>query len=60
MLEEYKQNDYFFIKAYYIDLIATNWRNWKIKLTRNIVTIAIAMSVAIADLYIDLKKTIIS
>ena len=26
-LEKYEQNEYFFIKIYYIELIVNNWRN---------------------------------
>ena len=57
VLGEYEQDGYFPIGAHHADLAATGWRNWKTKLARDIVTVATAMTAAVApDLQASLRK----
>ena len=63
MLSEYKQDEYFFIDMHYINLAVISWRNWKIKLIREIVIITIAITIIIIiiaiitiNLHINLQK----
>ena len=58
ILEEYKQDKYFLIEAYYVDLVIIDWRNWKTKLTRDVIIVAIAITIVVAN--ISLKKTFVS
>ena len=49
-LEEYEQNDFFSIEAHHSDLAVTEFRNWKFKLARDIITVTSTITAAVAML----------